>query len=196
MLKKVLQNPRLKVVGNCRGKLGESSQRPYGLSKMPQNANRVKNGRHLHCRWRRIWNKMLHLSRNVEMHRKWSKMCPREWKSKLSEMVTGNADGDRISHKISLKAFYEVRRDIVNFPRGSCDHFRQLWFSLSRAHFWSFSMHLDISAQMEHFASDAPPPAMQMATVYHPICVLRHFRKSVGTLRTCRHLRVTISDNF
>ena len=42
----------------------------------------------------------------------------------------------------------------------------------------------------------SPSPAMQMAAIYRPICVLRPFGKSVGTLRTCHDLLLTISRNF
>ena len=39
-------------------------------------------------------------------------------------------------------------------------------------------------------------PALQMAVIYRPICVLMSFRKSVRTMQTRSELLLTISNNF
>ena len=117
--KNVLENSKIKVARNGRGKVRTSPQHPYGLPKTPRNTNRAIHRRHLHCRW---------------------------W-----------------------------------------------WSCGNQLHFW---FHLQILAEMQLITANSPPPAMQMAAIYRPICVPRRFGKSVRTLRTCPDLLLTISRNF
>ena len=55
----------------------KSPQRHHALVKASQNRNRVIYGRHEQCRWQRSCANLLHLTPNLKMHRKSSKMCPR-----------------------------------------------------------------------------------------------------------------------
>ena len=62
---------------NHRRRVSTSLLRAHGLRKASQNSNRVIYGRHEQCRWPRSCANLLHLTPNLKMHRKSSKMCPR-----------------------------------------------------------------------------------------------------------------------
>ena len=67
MSKNVLENPKLKVVRNDRGKVWTSPERAHGLPTKPQDTNRAIYGRHRQCRWCGSWANLLHFESNLEM---------------------------------------------------------------------------------------------------------------------------------
>ena len=91
MSKIMLENRKMKVVGNGRGKVKISPKRPYGLPTTLQNKNYAIYHRHPRCWWRWRWSNLLHFGRNLKILRRWAKMGSKTRKWELSEMVGGRS---------------------------------------------------------------------------------------------------------